>query len=234
MKNTLLTQNGYCPDWFKRACGWASQKTLVNYDLPFLGVAPRGLVWVRKRSHVLLQRRNERQEALDEIARIPFICSGCEWTGWGDDMLRVGTYRWNESTMAHLVLGDEPNGWELSTCPSCENRCAVPDYRGLSIEKILRRWLAVDKPRLEDPRAGRFEAAYADEFHKLVSSSDMDLDWPQHDALRAWFRDINYGQDGMRANELMFMAQQMWPSLTETIAAASNRERTVGRKTSAG
>jgi hypothetical protein len=50
----------------------------------------------------------------------------------------------------------------------------------------------------------------------------MDLEWPPADVTRAWFRDINYGQDGMRANELMFLAQQLWSSLPEAIESVSN------------
>jgi hypothetical protein len=119
-----------------------------------------------------------------------------------------------EEGLLDALLGRDPD-LALSDCPQCRRaslRCVLttesataqpePDLRDLSLKKVITRWQALGRPKMERPNNR----------------------WVFKDTPIADLESLSARADLM-PNELTYLAQQLWPSLPETLASILDRPR---------
>jgi hypothetical protein len=182
-----IGQEDYRPRWAGRGGCWAQQRVPLQTGQPggllWQYVPPIGeqyLVWVPSR---FAEPEDEPVKALEELRRIPFFCEHCDWEGFGGDL--VGS------------RSGDPTWWPL-LCPRC-GQDAIQDIRYLDQGKVLQRWEAAGRPKIEHPNFSPYV--------KDIPITDLP--------------DIMERMQPM-PNELAYIAQQLWPSLPQAILHGSS------------
>jgi hypothetical protein len=201
----FIGEESFYPDWAKGAGRWVFQRTIVTVAgftagytelaAARLSVSKQVIVWAPRRrgllANVFPARRlhEEREAALHELMGFRLICysNACTWSNVTPTLVRA----------AVREEGIPPEDWRL-LCPTCGSVAGV-DLEPVSPNPIVKRWLAVGKPSLDNPAAS---AAFrsAPPVHDLptwIAKSD-----PSH-------------------LELAYLGQQMWPTIREMLEACA-------------
>jgi len=151
-------------------------------------------------------------------------CTECDWRGWigeeeilNDLMEKSIRDDLNHEEEALLDAFLDENDTEASpvNCPECGQRTMQrtgdeelgrskpgPDLQALNFKKVLSRWQALGRPKLEHPN-----------YHPMAKTKHIT-------DLESFAEKLE-----LMPNELTYLAQQMWPSLPETLASISDTPR---------
>lgn|GEM_PF-5220819 len=196
---SFIGENGFCPAWVKGAGQWVFQRTLViigGMEFAAFAAAERVgpsrevIVWVPRRRGIIsglfpCKMHKERKQALDQLSFLQLVCFQCSGA--------VGSPSAVRSCIQEAWL--KPENWRLR-CPSCEG-IVGPDLASVNPDSIIKSWLSVGRPPLENPAASASlqSAAAITDLPKWISETD-----PSH-------------------LELAYVAQQMWPDIKSMLDA---------------
>jgi hypothetical protein len=159
----------------------------------------------------------------EEIELTYCACTECGWEGWVneeeeertiDSLLEREDLAKKEEALLDALL-ERDSEVALRDCPKCGraslhrtiDRESVtaqpePDLRDLSLKKVITRWQALGRPKLEHPN-----------YHWMFKDTPI--------------ADLESGaaKADLMPNEVSYIAQQLWPSLSTTLANISDRSR---------
>lgn len=192
----FIGENGYYPQWVKGSGRWVFQRTLVSIGGMMSGIAELSaesvpaakqiIVWAPPRRGLLSrffssEIHRERENALGQLSELHFRCYDNEC------QLKL------ESPMSVKKLirerGIRPEEWAL-TCPECGGTVGA-DLAPVNASAILRRWVEVGRPALDNPAASA-----------VLKSASLVTN------LSAWIQ-----QNDPSHLELAYLGQQMWSSI---------------------
>ena len=151
MARPFIAEGGFYPGWVRGGRRWVIQRVFTTVrgiigetdTLSRPTVSYESLIWVPRRGWLAalqpFESGADASRALEELQRIPLVCSECEWCGCSP---RIDADR-----------GAGPSRWRVR-CPSCYSLVG-PDIDFLDPKVIIQRWKERARPRLDPPGAAR-------------------------------------------------------------------------------
>ncbi len=207
MPRPFIGEDGFYPPWTQGTGRWVLQRVLTTVRgilgqtdaLAKHAVSDEGLVWVPPHGGVRavfarFGRSAEAKRALDELQRIPLLCSGCEWLGSQPNVFEGEVALAGSFFLSAPGSKPRPANWRLR-CPDC-GAIVGPVLDNLDIDIVLRRWRTVGQPRLDSPAAAPMIQSVA----------------PIQD-LEQWINKYEPME-----NELAYVGQQLWSRFADFIS----------------
>lgn len=195
----FIGESGFYPSWIVGDGRWVFQRTLTSLGGMMEGYAKlvaartpgtdQVIVWVPRATHLRSLRQGalheERDDAIRQLCCLALQC-------YGDDCAIAQS---SPQQVRSLVdeHGIPPEQWRLQ-CPKCGG-VVGPDLEPVTAHPLIKKWLALDRPLLDNPAASAAfkSAAAVDDLPAWIAKND-----PSH-------------------LELAYLGQQLWPAIEDML-----------------